>query len=160
MKGMMLKPRTAKESLDLPDLPTSPVESIPPVPSPVESAPPVPSDAEDDHLSETDLFSSLREDIDSLFDDLNDSRTIHDALNSLVGEESHPESEPETPISEQPQESKGGSCVICLERPSDHAVLPCGHKCLCRICSHGLHRCPICRAIAHCILKIYDCSAP
>jgi hypothetical protein len=39
-------------------------------------------------------------------------------------------------------------CVICMERPSDYAVIPCGHKCVCREDTDLIRQtneCPVCR---------------
>ena len=42
-------------------------------------------------------------------------------------------------------------CIICMDAPKSHALMPCGHFCLCRTCtqehysSRGSH-CPVCRA--------------
>ena len=64
-----------------------------------------------------------------------------------------------------PLESKGSSaraegCVICMERASDFAIVPCGHRCLCQICSRNLTKCPVCRTYVQGVLKIFDCSLP
>jgi hypothetical protein len=40
------------------------------------------------------------------------------------------------------------SCVVCLDAVSDHAVMPCGHVCLCAGCAPGMTDCPVCRAPA------------
>jgi hypothetical protein len=43
-------------------------------------------------------------------------------------------------------------CVVCLERPVCRLLVPCGHPCLCQVCSteQGLkklrHKCPECRS--------------
>ena len=36
------------------------------------------------------------------------------------------------------------SCVVCLDAPADHVLLPCGHVCLCKSCR--VRACPLCRA--------------
>jgi len=42
-------------------------------------------------------------------------------------------------------------CVVCLDKPVNHMLIPCGHPCLCAICAtqQGLtalnHKCPECR---------------
>jgi hypothetical protein len=39
------------------------------------------------------------------------------------------------------------NCVICLENPNTHALLPCGHQCLCKNCVlRNIKKCPICCA--------------
>jgi len=42
-------------------------------------------------------------------------------------------------------------CVICIEQPSSHVVMPCGHVCLCSTCAGTMSmqtdkRCPVCRS--------------
>jgi len=58
-------------------------------------------------------------------------------------------------------ESIEGKCVICLERPANTAVVPCGHACGCFTCMQNIHsssnsKCPICRATMTSILRIYN----
>mmetsp|Transcript_19807 Transcript_19807/g.45387 ORF Transcript_19807/g.45387 Transcript_19807/m.45387 type:complete len:455 (-) Transcript_19807:74-1438(-) len=57
------------------------------------------------------------------------------------------------------------SCVICHDKEADHAVIPCGHLCLCSDCStdyrslFGVSQtCPLCRGIVQGTLKIYQSS--
>ena len=49
-------------------------------------------------------------------------------------------------------------CVVCLERPAEFALLPCGHKCVCEehaaaICQFGV--CPLDRAPVTSFHRIY-----
>ena len=41
-------------------------------------------------------------------------------------------------------------CVLCLDAPMDHIIIPCGHQCVCGACAEALKReahpaCPLCR---------------
>jgi Zinc finger, C3HC4 type (RING finger) len=54
------------------------------------------------------------------------------------------------------------NCVVCQDRKAAHAVVPCGHHCLCNECAvnlvataAGSHRCPLCRTHVQSTLKIY-----
>jgi len=52
-------------------------------------------------------------------------------------------------------------CVVCMERDVSRVMVPCGHPCLCNVCSteHGLDkmhwRCPECRANVREVVKFY-----
>lgn len=50
-------------------------------------------------------------------------------------------------------------CVVCLDAAPTHAVVPCGHQCLCGECAeqimYNAGRCPICRTTAIISLRIY-----
>jgi len=47
-------------------------------------------------------------------------------------------------------------CVVCLEKPRSMVCTPCGHFCLCNICSKGTKNCcPICRCKVLSFTKIY-----
>lgn len=48
-----------------------------------------------------------------------------------------------------------GNCCICLTSPSNIALLPCGHLCLCKECSSCISKCPLCRAVPDQITQIY-----
>jgi len=50
-------------------------------------------------------------------------------------------------------------CTICAEHAADHAMVPCGHVCVCGDC-YGKHekqltKCPICRAQVKMIIKTF-----
>ena len=50
-------------------------------------------------------------------------------------------------------------CSICLDKPLTHAVMPCGHKCMCGDCADKLTSkvCPICKDEYIKIGQIYEC---
>ena len=50
-------------------------------------------------------------------------------------------------------------CSICLDKPLTHAVMPCGHKCMCGDCADKLTSkvCPICKDEYITIGQIYEC---
>ena len=66
-----------------------------------------------------------------------------------------------------------GACCVCLRNPATHAMIPCGHKCLCKNCTKVFKtqkechqpvwgascnqcQCPICRKAIEGILQIFD----
>ena len=59
--------------------------------------------------------------------------------------------------SPQPEDN---SCVICLAETRTHAVIPCGHRCLCTQCAQrigsGSTTCPICQSRFDLIVQIFD----
>lgn len=65
--------------------------------------------------------------------------------------------------SEQDAPAEGSShssvCTICMAGPSDHALILCGHICVCAGCAERVvvqdGRCPVCRATAYAYLKVY-----
>ena len=45
------------------------------------------------------------------------------------------------------------TCVICMERPADHVLIPCGHLCLCSSCV--VSSCPVCRSNIHARQRVF-----
>ena len=54
----------------------------------------------------------------------------------------------------------GRQCVICQDGMKTHAIVPCGHKCLCSECAathaNTLSECPMCRGLMTAAIRIYD----
>lgn len=49
-----------------------------------------------------------------------------------------------------------GACVICMARSFTHALIPCGHYCLCETCAMvPMDTCPLCRTDIQGTLRIY-----
>jgi hypothetical protein len=56
------------------------------------------------------------------------------------------------------RESDENLCVCCMDKQADHAVLPCGHKCVCADDTRAVVRmgtCPVCRATVRSCAKIW-----
>ena len=51
-------------------------------------------------------------------------------------------------------------CVVCMDAPQSHALVPCGHMCMCATCAERcvetVKECPMCRAPAHQTFRIYQ----
>ena len=45
---------------------------------------------------------------------------------------------------------------MCLDREQTHALVPCGHRCVCAACGADIALCPICRAPVARVLEIFD----
>ncbi|CAE8593101.1 unnamed protein product [Polarella glacialis] len=50
-----------------------------------------------------------------------------------------------------PAAADASECVVCLEKPPESALLPCGHRCVCETCADAVRSarppvCPLCRA--------------
>mmetsp|Transcript_55022 Transcript_55022/g.126568 ORF Transcript_55022/g.126568 Transcript_55022/m.126568 type:complete len:143 (-) Transcript_55022:34-462(-) len=56
-------------------------------------------------------------------------------------------------------EEEARTCAICLDEPSSHVLIPCGHFCLCAQCAHvvlsGSRQCPMCRLVCEQAVKVY-----
>jgi hypothetical protein len=53
-------------------------------------------------------------------------------------------------------------CVVCFDAPKDHAIVPCGHICVCGACAEQLTKtrtpmCPVCREPIQQTMKVF-CS--
>jgi hypothetical protein len=51
-------------------------------------------------------------------------------------------------------------CVVCLDAPKDHIIIPCGHQCVCGACAQALKReanpaCPLCREPISVTTKVF-----
>lgn len=47
------------------------------------------------------------------------------------------------------------TCIICMEAPSEVALVPCGHASYCMPCAGKIHKCSICRKPVNERLPIY-----
>jgi hypothetical protein len=52
------------------------------------------------------------------------------------------------------------TCVICMNNPQTHIIIPCGHKCLCEKCSieylEKINICPICRQNVQKLQRVFE----
>jgi hypothetical protein len=48
-------------------------------------------------------------------------------------------------------------CCVCLVKPKNTVLVPCGHQCACYECGIQLTRCPICRTKFNKVQKIFVC---
>ena len=51
-------------------------------------------------------------------------------------------------------------CVVCMDAPKQHIILPCGHQCVCEACAQQLTQttspsCPVCRAPIRETTRVY-----
>ena len=57
------------------------------------------------------------------------------------------------------EEDEKKTCVVCMERPSKTAMVPCGHASFCEECAKRLQstvgKCAICRARIQSVINIY-----
>ena len=48
------------------------------------------------------------------------------------------------------------SCVVCLDNPRGTVLIPCGHVCVCLLCSDQVETCPVCRQDIDQIVRTYN----
>jgi hypothetical protein len=51
-------------------------------------------------------------------------------------------------------------CVLCMDAPKDHIIIPCGHQCVCEACAEELKKarsslCPFCRTPINATFKVF-----
>jgi hypothetical protein len=51
-------------------------------------------------------------------------------------------------------------CVVCMDAPKSHAILPCMHQCVCATCAQqlkeqGAQSCPVCRGLIERIAQVF-----
>ena len=51
---------------------------------------------------------------------------------------------------------KDNDCIICYSNKKDICFYPCGHYCVCSVCSEQIKQCPICRVPIQKNVKLYD----
>ena len=65
------------------------------------------------------------------------------------------------PAAPAPQpEAEEVLCVVCMDAPKQHVILPCGHQCVCEACAQQLTQkspptCPVCRALIQGTTRVY-----
>ena len=47
------------------------------------------------------------------------------------------------------------SCVVCLDEAKSHALVPCGHRCVCGPCGVRLGQCPVCRQAVTMAMRVW-----
>ena len=53
------------------------------------------------------------------------------------------------------REPSSNLCVICLDEKATHAIVPCGHQCLCPDCAGFVDKCPMCRVAKQSVIRIF-----
>ncbi len=88
---------------------------------------------------------------------LNRKRSFREAIQAMP-----PGTQSRIKIDDSNNTDSNNVCVVCRDRPSVMAVVPCGHMCLCNTCSdvcmngeNGQPTCPLCRGDMRSVLRIY-----
>mmetsp|Transcript_11114 Transcript_11114/g.33023 ORF Transcript_11114/g.33023 Transcript_11114/m.33023 type:complete len:146 (-) Transcript_11114:140-577(-) len=55
-----------------------------------------------------------------------------------------------------PAQPRAPTCVVCLDAAPTHALVPCGHRCLCAGCARQLDACPLCRKPCTSAIRIFE----
>ena len=86
-----------------------------------------------------------------------DTKTASDALESL--NQAKKRAREAVPGKEKlPEATEEKHCVVCMDRPPSHCYVPCGHKCICDVCSSHVvcqATCPLCKTPANPI-RVFD----
>ena len=94
------------------------------------------------------------------FDNPEEDPYDRDIINSLIHIKNY-EIPFETDSIEEVKDNHTKMCVVCLAKPIEWILVPCGHKCVCPTCGIIIKekdkKCPICKVniIGH-LDKIYD----
>ena len=64
------------------------------------------------------------------------------------------------PIPDNLGDEDEGKCVVCLDHDATHAIIPCGHRCVCQEHAEMLiglkdQLCPVCRVSIRGSLRVY-----
>lgn len=54
-----------------------------------------------------------------------------------------------------PPKEPEATCCVCFVAEPSHAVIPCGHQCLCGPCGQQLRNCPICRGPIKGLMQVF-----
>ena len=59
-----------------------------------------------------------------------------------------------------PDDAEETLCVLCLDAPKDHIIIPCGHICVYEACAEKLKKavsalCPFCRTPINATFKVF-----
>jgi len=61
-----------------------------------------------------------------------------------------------TTTTTQGPDEDAGLCIVCMEKESTHALIPCGHKSYCALCAEKLELCALCRQKVSGHLRVFQ----